>query len=79
MWKHLGHREGEVPWKNTGTLRVGEWGYILGKTNVYPKFVHLLDVMMGIVYKILMDELSREIVAYAYDTWNNKKVWNIRV
>ena len=53
---------------NTGTDRVGEFGGILWKTSVYPKFVHIFDALMGIVSKDLRDKLIRDVVFHAVVT-----------
>ena len=55
--------------KNTGTSRVGEFGYILGNTSAYPKFSHLLDALMGSFPKALMDELSKDVFDHTIDIW----------
>ena len=64
---------------NTGTEILGEFGYILVETSVYPKFFHMLDVLMGSAPKVIMHELSREVVARDIDTWRKKAIWNVRV
>ena len=55
--------------KNTGTSRVGEFGYILGNTSTYPKFSHLLDALMGSFPKALMDELRKDVFDHTIDIW----------
>ena len=54
---------------NTGTARVEEFGDRLVETTVYPEFFRMLDAIMGSVSKVLMDELSRDLVAHAHDNW----------
>ena len=48
---------------------MGYFGYILGDTSVYTKFVYLLDALMGIASKVLMDEFKIDILAHTFDAW----------
>ena len=48
---------------------VGEFGDRLGETCVYPNFVHLLETLMRSMYKALMDEFRRYILAHYITTW----------
>ena len=57
---------------------VKEFGDRLWETSVYPKFDHLLDLLMRILYKSLMEKLIRDSVAYAHDTWWNMAVCTMR-
>ena len=41
MWKHWGEGKAGYLGNNIGTTRVGKFGYRIGETSVYPKFVHL--------------------------------------
>ena len=48
---------------------MGYFGYIHGDTSVYTKFVYLLDALMGIASKVLMDEFKLDILAHTFDAW----------
>ena len=52
---------------NTGMERARESEDRIGETNVYTKFGHLFDVLMGSASKVMMDELIRYIVAHYHD------------
>ena len=51
----------------TVMARVRYFWYRLGKTSIYPKFGYLSDALMGSVFKALMHELIREVLAHDVD------------
>ena len=53
----------------TGTERVGECGDRPGDTSVYTKFGNMWNVLMGSIFKSMMDELIRDIVSHSISVW----------
>ena len=54
---------------NTGMSRVGDFGDRNGETIIYPYFGHLLDALITVVSKAIIDELSRKVVDNDIYTW----------
>ena len=52
-----------------GMKRVGEFKYRIWQSCVYPKFGHLENMLMGVIAKPLVEELSIKAAAYAHDVW----------
>ena len=64
---------------NAGGTRMGEFGDILWKSYVYPKFCHMENMLMGGMAKSLADELSVESTDNAHAALRKKAVWALRV